>query len=292
MRRSGVEESGRRGHIQKPGQGVVKLDCSILPRDPIRIALLTDCESHRHTHPEQLWCFEDFLIEILEEIPVVKDLGTEILEQCVTLGIERAAQLVEIEFEKTGIEAPYAYAHVDVFQECVSVGRHETVFELVDSNYFFIKVVEQKPGCDPRVQWFSLDSRADRHDDGLVDFTCWDSVVNREQGVANDSIRINGAVEQPAAIDDRFFDFPAIESRRLAAAFCDRYLPAVNPFEKLVPPGFANLCVLAAIENVRLSHVEIPAARECLFDDILDILNTGNPFDEPGFDNRKDIVGH
>src|SRR6185295_15111607 len=94
MRRSRVEESRRGGGEAKTGKHFVELDGAV------GFVPLVERQSHSHSHPKVLWCFEPLSI-LMDQISIVQGLQTDKLKLFVPLNTERFRQHIQIEAQES-----------------------------------------------------------------------------------------------------------------------------------------------------------------------------------------------
>jgi hypothetical protein len=108
----------------------------------------------------------------------------------------------------------------------------------------------------------------------------------------HDPAHVGGAFVAPAAVRDRRLDLAEIEAGERAASLFHHQIAAPDPLEDLCPAVFPERRVLPPVQDIGFRDVEMPARGERLLDDVLDVLDTGDPFEERRLELGDDGVGH
>ena len=226
--RAGVEERRRRAHEVEGRQHFVELDGARLAID------LAERQAHRHAHEERLRQLDARFLDV-QEVAVVERLQAEVVELQVAVGLERRAELGQVELQQLLVEELGLHALLHELREVFGVaGMHVGVQQLLAEDLAADRVQQQARG-GARVARVLLDQRARGEDRRLVHFIDRHAVVQVALGLGQDRLGPDIVAEAGTRRLDQRLQARRIE-RHPVAAVGDHVAPAR-------PPPSAGACL-------------------------------------------------
>ncbi len=217
----------------------------------------------------------------MNEIAVVQRLQAEVGELLVALGLERLAEVVEIELEQLAVEQFEIGGFFHVVSEIIAVafrhfGESRGRRAIVDkTERFGAQLVEQQARGDLRILGFAVDQAARAHDHGRADVLERYAVEQVFQGFIVNALCTDG-FESVAGFVDNGFQARGIERLDTAILALHRDLDAflvVGRFTRIDLALRACGGALFAVEHVGARDLLLAVAHQREFDLVLDILD-------------------
>src|SRR3989344_3595010 len=172
-----------------------------------------DGDARGDSHPEMLRQFQNALLRVAEEIAIIERLRSEIFEKTVTLYRKRTDEFFKIYFLEPRIKAAAFHSFSYRRDERSAIRFFESLFEFIQSQDFFIEIVNEKACGEFAVDRVALNARLDGHEDHFIDLGSRDAVVDSHFAVRENARNIYFNLRVPGgAVPDRLFYFPNVET--------------------------------------------------------------------------------
>ncbi len=262
--RAGVEQRGRARHEVEGRQHFVELDRAGFAVD------LAQRQAHRDTHIESLRHFDADFIDV-QEVAVVQRLQAEVVELQVAVGLERSAQLDEVELQQLLVEQAGLHALLDEGREVLGVASQHVGVQQLFADDFLADRVQQQAGRGTRVAGIFFDQGARGKNRCLVHFFDGHAVVQIALGLGHDRVGLDvGAQAFAGGFDQRL---QTLEIERHALAAVEHGNRGLRHGDGRNAQLRALLRAAFAIQHVGPRHFMMAAAHQTQLDLVLHVFD-------------------
>lgn len=259
-----VEQRRRGRHEVERRQQLVELDGARFAVDFI------ERQAHRHAHEERLRHL-DALVADVQEVAVVQRLQAEVVELQVARGVERGAQLGQVELGQRVVQQAGVDAALDELREVIGIAPgHLGLGDFLAQDFTADRV--QQDACGGLAVGRILLDQGPRGQDGrVVHLAHRHAFVQVLDGLLEDRLRIHRLAQARAGRHDQ------VAQRRHVERAGDAAVRHVQADEGRLLLRLARLCALLraalAVQHIGAGDIVLARAHQGQFDLVLHILD-------------------